>query len=141
MFFLVKADGIVRASFDTGLTSGALFIIEHYDSIFSLCDGFFRAGFRTRRIVAVPADFGAMVVLEFVTYPLGTFFLDPYEFSLEIIFLMAGDFACPASPAQFMIYDESVLIQGICLPSSCSGYILQSSVLIDVAPMAGSQFS
>jgi hypothetical protein len=139
--FYVKLNGVIRAGFYTGLTSRALFIIEHYDSVFSLCDSFFRASFGAHRIIAVPANIWAMVVFKSLPYPLGPVFLDSYKFSLEIIFLVAGHFTSPASPAQFMIYDESVLIQGICLPSSCSGYILQSNVLIDVAPMAGSQFS
>jgi hypothetical protein len=54
LFLLVEAYGIVRACLDAALTSRAQVVIEYNDPVLSFADRLFRAGFDTRRIVAVP---------------------------------------------------------------------------------------
>ncbi len=54
-FILVKSNGIIWASVDTGLTSGTQIVIHDNNAVFSFGDGFFRAGIGARRIIAVPA--------------------------------------------------------------------------------------
>jgi len=54
-FILVIGNGMVWASIDAGLTSGAQIVIHDNNAVFSFADGILRAGLGAGRIIAVPA--------------------------------------------------------------------------------------
>ena len=59
LFFIVKANGIVRALVDAKLTSGAFIGVKDDDPVFSSCYGFCWACLCTGRFIAVLADIHA----------------------------------------------------------------------------------
>ena len=56
VFVIVKRDGIVGTGLDTGLASGAQFIIHDDNAVIALSDRFLRADVCTGGIVAMPAQ-------------------------------------------------------------------------------------
>jgi hypothetical protein len=140
-FMMVKVNGIIRARFNTCLTAGAQVIIHDHDTIGSFADGFLWAGFGTGWIIAVPALIDPVNEIEQPVDHMGTVLCDRNEFDAvsRPVFLFAGDFTRFASPTGLVVND-----QGICYhepPPRLTGYILQRSVLTEVAPIAGSHVS
>jgi hypothetical protein len=101
----VECNGLVGAFLHTGFASRAPLIIQDDDPVFALVNGLFGTGFRTGRGLAVPAHAHVEKELERPTHVLGTFFLhaDEPDAGGVVHFLLACDFAGPATPAQGMI--------------------------------------
>jgi hypothetical protein len=111
----VETYGIVRAGFHAALTSCAHILVEDYDAVFPLRYSLFRASFSTWRVVAVPTHRGTVNIFQLFPNHLRSIFLDVNELDLVVVFLFAGHFASSAPPAQFMIYNERMLVHCFCL--------------------------
>ena len=104
----VISDGVIGAFLDAGLTPGAQLIVHHDNSVISFADGRFRADIGTRRIVAVPAQvelknkFRSIIDLPRTVFP-NRNQLDPLS---RPVFLLAGDLAGSAAPAQMIVYTQ-----------------------------------
>jgi hypothetical protein len=139
---IVKANGMVRAFIDAKLTPGASLIVKDDNPIFPFHYSFSWAGLRTDGFSAVFADVHSpheieLPVHEFRAIRPDRKVLDTIGCIDWIVFLFAGDFAGLTSPAGELFDNQCMLIHGW-PPSVFSGYILQRSVLMFDAPIAGS---
>jgi hypothetical protein len=113
----VISDGVIGAFLDAGLTPGAQLIVHHDNSVISFADGRFRAGIGTGRSIAVPAQvelknkFRPIIDLPRTVFP-NRNQLDPLS---RPVFLLAGDLAGSAAPAQFFIDIDFEVSHGIAL--------------------------
>jgi len=110
LFFVVKANRVVRTSFNTISTSRAHLIIEHYNSVLSLGDCRFRASLGARRLVTMLTHRGTVEVDKFISLHARAVFQYVNELDLVIVFLLAGHFARSTSPTQLVIYDKSIIV-------------------------------
>jgi hypothetical protein len=73
---IVKRDGIVGASVDTGLTTGAQFVVHENNAVIALVDRLFRADIRTGGIIAMPAQVHLKIKFGFIISQPGTILFD-----------------------------------------------------------------
>jgi hypothetical protein len=112
---------IVRAGFHAALTTCAQVLVEYHNSVFSLRDSLFRASFSAGRVVAMPAHYGAVKILQRIACQRWPDFPDMNELDFVVVFLFAGYLAGSAPPAQIMIYYERMLVHCFCSPEAFSG--------------------
>ena len=138
-FVMIKINGVIGAAFNAGLAAGAQIIIHNHDAVGSFANSFLGASPGTGRILAVPAPVDPVNEIELPLAWMGTVFCHRNEFDAvsRPVFLFAGDFTGFASPAGWMVDDQGIGCHEP--PPRLAGYILHSSVLTEVAPMAGSQ--
>jgi hypothetical protein len=109
-FIIVKVNGIIGASLDAGLTTGAQLIIQDHDAIGSFDNRLFGTDVGTWRFIAVSAQIDSENIIELSIDHLGPVFCDRNEFNpLRCpVFLFAGNFTGLASPAGFVINFQGI---------------------------------
>jgi len=110
LFFVVKTDCVIRASFKTILTPCACIIVENYNSILPLGDCRFGASLGAWGFVTMLTHRGTVQVYKLISLHAWTVLLYVNELDLVIVFLFAGDFARSAAPTQLIVYDQSVFV-------------------------------
>jgi hypothetical protein len=117
LFFIVKANGMVRAFIDANLTSIAFLRVKDDDPVFPFHDGLHRAGLHTGRLLAVLAD---IYTPHEIKLPIHQFWaIRPNRKILNTIvcfnwieFLFACYFAGLTSPAGKLFDNQCILIHG-----------------------------
>jgi hypothetical protein len=108
----IKGNGFVGAFIHTSSAPCAPFKVHHNDAVLTLVNCLLRTGLGTGRSLAVPADIDVVDEPEFPIPFSGTVFLHADEGNAvsAIHFLLARNFAGSASPAQFVIDVQYVLL-------------------------------
>jgi hypothetical protein len=138
----VKDDGVVRTGIDAGPAPRTFLLLENDDSIVPPGDGLHRTCLDAGSILAVPAHTNAECNIKTALSSMGPFLGNPDEPDpiARGMLLLACRFTGQTPPAGILIDIKLIAVHGR-PPLSFSGYILQRSVRMWVAPMAGSQFS
>jgi hypothetical protein len=117
LFFIVKANGMVRAFIDAKPTPGTFFVVKDDDSVFPFRYGFHWACLRTWRVIAVLADIHTPHEVELPVHLFRAIgpdrkVLDATVCIDGIVLLLAGHFTGLASPAGIFFDNQCIPVHG-----------------------------
>ena len=98
---LVVGNVVIGTFLDAGLTPGAELVVHDDNAVISFVNSLFRADIGTRRFIAVPAQVDLEYKFRLIIDPTRSVFPNRDQFDAvgRPIFLLAGNFTGPATPA------------------------------------------
>ena len=109
-FTVVEINGIIRAGFETGLTTATLGIIHHDDTVGPLANCLFRADIDTGRFITVPAQFDTVNKIQTSVDTFGPIFQHSNKFDAVgcSVFLLAGNLTGFTPPTGIVINFDGI---------------------------------
>jgi hypothetical protein len=113
----IIGNGVIGTFLQAGLAAGASLVVHDDNAVISFANSRFRADIGARRIIAVPAQVDPECEFRWVIDLLRSGFSNRDQLNTidRPVFLLAGNFAGSAAPAQFFIDIDFEVSHGIAL--------------------------